>query len=72
MGHINHQLIQNRAERGTKCLPGEKAGTMGCACTREADPATGHDEYPRKMTFSPNALQCPHTRLALFRQAGDI
>jgi hypothetical protein len=38
------QLIQNRAGHGTKSLPGEKAGTMGCALSREADPATGHGE----------------------------
>jgi hypothetical protein len=44
---------------------------MGSACSRETNPATGQMN-PSKMTFSPNALQRPHTRLALFRQAGDI
>jgi hypothetical protein len=72
MGYINRSANPNRAEHGTKCLPGEKTGAMGCACSRETNPAAGHDEYPRKMTFSPNALQRPYTRLALFRQAGDI
>jgi hypothetical protein len=71
MGYINRSANPKQG-RAWNEMSSRREGRRNGLCVLARNEPGDRQMNPSKMTFSPNALQRPHTRLALFRQAGDI